>query len=118
MRVRQVGGSPKPEEVLYADLVVDASGQGSRVPRWLEEIGYRAPSEEVVDARLVEREDVARTLLEVKNLIEPLSALLRPGILLPVLRRTALLLIKPRPTRSKEPGESPRPSEERVFLRI
>jgi hypothetical protein len=36
----------------------------------------------------VEREDVARTLLGVKNLIEPPSALLRPGILLPALART------------------------------
>ncbi|CAA9445798.1 MAG: putative secreted protein [uncultured Rubrobacteraceae bacterium] len=324
VRIRQAGGSPKPEEVLYADLVVDASGQGSRAPRWLEEIGYHAPTEEVVDARLgyatrwfevpegfsedwesisvlpgwpdnprggtlrrveggvwtavliglggdypptdgeaflefarslpspaihdaiksaepvspvygyrrtanrrrlyekvrlpegflvtgdaacsfnpsygsgmtavalsaevldeclreqrrrapddhaglgrrfherqatavapcwtltansdrqwsvgrveelgptrrlfhgvsgevmalaVEREDVARTLLEVKNLLEPPSALLRPGILLPALRRTALSHIKPRPTSSKEPGENPRPSEERAFLR-
>jgi flavin-dependent dehydrogenase len=323
VRIRPVGGSPKPEEVLYADLVVDASGQGFRAPRWLEEIGYRAPAEEVVDARLgyatrwfevpegfsedwegisvlpgwphnprggtlrrveggvwtavliglggdypptggeaflefarslpspvihdaiksaepvspvygyrrtanrrrfyekarlpegflitgdaacslnpsygsgmtaaalaaealdgclreqrrrapdlaglgrrfherqaaavapcwtltansdrqwsvgrvkdlgparrllhgvsgevmalaVEREDVARTLLEVKNLLEPPSALLHPGIIFPALRRTALSLIKPRPTRSKEPGESPRPSEERAFLR-
>ena len=39
------------EEVL-ADLVVDASGAGSRTPRWLEEIGYEAPEETVVDARL------------------------------------------------------------------
>ncbi len=39
-------------ETLDADLVVDASGQGSRVPRWLIELGYKAPEEEVVDARL------------------------------------------------------------------
>ena len=37
---------------LFADLVVDASGAGSRAPRWLEEIGHRAPRETVVDARL------------------------------------------------------------------
>jgi hypothetical protein len=37
---------------LSADLVVDASGAGSRAPRWLEEIGYEAPEETVVDARL------------------------------------------------------------------
>ncbi len=41
-------------------------------------------------ALAVEREDVARTLLEVKNLLVPPSTLLRPGILLPALRRTAL----------------------------
>ena len=39
-------------EELSADLVVDASGAGSRAPRWLEEIGYEAPGETVVDARL------------------------------------------------------------------
>ena len=36
----------------------------------------------------VEREDVASTLLGVKNLIEPPTALLRPGILIPALART------------------------------
>ncbi len=40
------------QETLFADLVVDASGQGSRAPRWLEDLGYHAPGEEVVDARL------------------------------------------------------------------
>ena len=39
-------------EELSADLVVDASGAGSRAPRWLEEIGHEAPGETVVDARL------------------------------------------------------------------
>jgi 2-polyprenyl-6-methoxyphenol hydroxylase-like FAD-dependent oxidoreductase len=33
------------EETLTADLVVDASGRGSRMPRWLEDLGY-APVEE------------------------------------------------------------------------
>jgi hypothetical protein len=47
---------------------------------------YRV-SEEVMKLA-VEREDVARTLLGVKNLIEPPAALLRPGILLPALART------------------------------
>ena len=37
----------------------------------------------------VEREDVARALLETKNLLKPPSALLRPGILLPALWRAA-----------------------------
>ena len=39
-------------EVVGADLVVDASGAGSRAPRWLAGLGYEAPEEEVVDARL------------------------------------------------------------------
>ena len=45
-------GPKEADETLAADLVVDASGQGSRAPRWLEELGYDAPEEEVVDARL------------------------------------------------------------------
>ena len=45
-------GPKEAEETLTADLVVDASGQGSRAPRWLEELGYDAPEEEIVDARL------------------------------------------------------------------
>lgn len=54
-------------------------------------------------ALAVEREDVARTLLEVKNLLEPPSTLLRPGILLPALGRTALsLLTKHKRSRTSE----------------
>lgn len=47
---------------------------------------YRV-SEEVMKLA-VEREDVARTLLGVKNVLQPPAALLRPGILLPALVRT------------------------------
>ncbi|MDP8925307.1 MAG: monooxygenase [Chloroflexota bacterium] len=36
------------EEHLPADLVVDASGRGSRAPAWLEALGYPAPAEEHV----------------------------------------------------------------------
>jgi 2-polyprenyl-6-methoxyphenol hydroxylase-like FAD-dependent oxidoreductase len=36
------------EETLEASLVVDASGRGSRAPRWLEQLGYAAPSQEEV----------------------------------------------------------------------
>ncbi len=39
------GGAP---EELLADLVVDASGRGSRTPRWLTDLGYDAPPEEKV----------------------------------------------------------------------
>jgi 2-polyprenyl-6-methoxyphenol hydroxylase-like FAD-dependent oxidoreductase len=35
---------------LNADLVVDASGRFSRAPQWLEESGYQAPMETVVNA--------------------------------------------------------------------
>jgi 2-polyprenyl-6-methoxyphenol hydroxylase-like FAD-dependent oxidoreductase len=34
------------EEILAADLVVDATGRGSRSPRWLKELGYEPPAAE------------------------------------------------------------------------
>lgn len=40
------------EEILLADLVVDATGRGSRTPAWLEEFGYARPSEERVKVDL------------------------------------------------------------------
>lgn len=45
-RVRQVGGRGDAEEVLAADLVVDATGRGSRTPIWLEQMGYPVVEEE------------------------------------------------------------------------
>lgn len=48
-RARRTGGV---EEELHADLVVDATGRGSRAPRWLEELGYQAPLETVVNGFL------------------------------------------------------------------
>jgi 2-polyprenyl-6-methoxyphenol hydroxylase-like FAD-dependent oxidoreductase len=44
--LRRADGSA--EEVLEADLVVDATGRGSRSPAWLEELGYARPAEEEV----------------------------------------------------------------------
>ncbi|MYT34216.1 MULTISPECIES: NAD(P)-binding protein [unclassified Streptomyces] len=38
---------------LAADLVVDASGRGSRTPRWYAELGREAPHEQTVDSGLV-----------------------------------------------------------------
>ena len=44
------GGSA--EEVLDADLVVDATGRGSRTPVWLEALGYAPPPKDEVRIRL------------------------------------------------------------------
>jgi 2-polyprenyl-6-methoxyphenol hydroxylase-like FAD-dependent oxidoreductase len=44
--IRHADGSA--EEVLGADLVVDATGRGSRSPAWLEQLGYPRPAEEEV----------------------------------------------------------------------
>lgn len=38
------------EEELFADLVVDASGRGSKAPQWLKALGYMPPAETTVDA--------------------------------------------------------------------
>ncbi len=43
-RVQKRGGDT--DEVIEADLVVDATGRGSRTPVWLEQLGYEKPFEE------------------------------------------------------------------------
>lgn len=42
----------KTEQNLYADLVVDASGRGSKAPTWLQDLGYDAPQETIVNSYL------------------------------------------------------------------
>jgi 2-polyprenyl-6-methoxyphenol hydroxylase-like FAD-dependent oxidoreductase len=37
---------------ITADLVVDATGRGSRTPRWLSELGYQAPAQDRVEIGL------------------------------------------------------------------
>ncbi len=49
VRVTAVGGE---QTTLESDLVVDATGKGSRTPVWLEELGYERPVEEQVGIRL------------------------------------------------------------------
>lgn len=50
-RVQRHDGSSGPE-VLSADLVIDATGRGSRTPVWLEELGYSRPAEDRVKVDL------------------------------------------------------------------
>ena len=49
--VRRRGGA-RVTEVLDADLVVDASGRGSKMPQWLRAIGAAPPDEERVETGL------------------------------------------------------------------
>lgn len=42
----------KAVDTLMADLVVDASGRGSKSPEWLRALGYEVPEETVVDAHV------------------------------------------------------------------
>lgn len=57
-RTRVTGARVQPrsgggaERTLHADLVIDATGRGSRTPAWLRELGYAAPCEEHVKVDL------------------------------------------------------------------
>lgn len=48
---RKAPGGWAARHLISADFVVDASGRGSRAPRWLAELGYETPGETVTDAR-------------------------------------------------------------------
>jgi flavin-dependent dehydrogenase len=53
VQVRERGlGLDAPQRTIHADLVVDASGRSSRLPEWLAALGYEAPEETIVNARL------------------------------------------------------------------
>ncbi|MGH3902616.1 MAG: FAD-dependent oxidoreductase [Pseudonocardiaceae bacterium] len=51
--VRVRPGAEGGEEIMSADLVVDATGRGSRSPIWLGELGYPGPAEESVRIKMV-----------------------------------------------------------------
>jgi 2-polyprenyl-6-methoxyphenol hydroxylase-like FAD-dependent oxidoreductase len=48
----RVQGDGEPSQQITADLVVDATGRGSRTPVWLQEWGYQRPAEDRVDIGL------------------------------------------------------------------
>ncbi len=48
--IREPGAAA--DTALAADLVVDATGRGSRMPTWLEELGYERPAEDRIKIRL------------------------------------------------------------------
>jgi flavin-dependent dehydrogenase len=58
-------GAEKRREQLAADLVVDASGRGSPLARWLAELGYPAPPEELV------KTDIAYATREYRRIPTP-----------------------------------------------
>jgi 2-polyprenyl-6-methoxyphenol hydroxylase-like FAD-dependent oxidoreductase len=45
-------GAAAPTRPLPADLVIDATGRGSRTPRWLAELGYPTPNEDRLEIGL------------------------------------------------------------------
>jgi 2-polyprenyl-6-methoxyphenol hydroxylase-like FAD-dependent oxidoreductase len=52
VRIQRRAESCCCEKTIEANLIVDASGRGSRTPQWLRELGYQAPEEIAVDASL------------------------------------------------------------------
>jgi len=50
--LRPVGETNSTYSRLEADLVVDASGRSSRLPQWLEALGYEPPAESTINAYL------------------------------------------------------------------
>jgi len=82
-------------ENLAADVVVDATGRGSRLPSWLERLGYDAPPEERIRIRLAYATRVYRLTAEMLDgdliLINgPTREQLRGGLVQRVGRDTAL----------------------------
>ncbi|NUP43084.1 MAG: hydroxylase [Streptomyces sp.] len=74
------------ERELPAELVVDASGRGSRAPRWLTELGRPAPREEVIDAGVGYSTQMLRPAepLRTAVVLEPRPALPRGAAWSPV----------------------------------
>jgi 2-polyprenyl-6-methoxyphenol hydroxylase-like FAD-dependent oxidoreductase len=70
-------GVDRAEEALAADLVVDASGRGSRTPIWLAELGYPRPAEEQVR---VDVTYVTRTYRREPHHLEGLSGALTNAV--------------------------------------
>ncbi len=52
VRIDRPSDGNTSEEVLTADLVVDASGRGSQTPVWLEALGFPSPKEDVIQVDL------------------------------------------------------------------
>ncbi|MGH4010932.1 MAG: NAD(P)/FAD-dependent oxidoreductase [Pseudonocardiaceae bacterium] len=50
--LRPLEGAAGTREQLDAELVVDASGRGSRAPHWLEDAGYSTPTKAYVDPNI------------------------------------------------------------------
>jgi 2-polyprenyl-6-methoxyphenol hydroxylase-like FAD-dependent oxidoreductase len=64
VRVRSVDGT---ESQLRADLVIDASGRGSRTPQWLKELGITSLAEEHIDSGLVYASRLYRAPIPTRN---------------------------------------------------
>ncbi|MEU7101716.1 pyridine nucleotide-disulfide oxidoreductase [Streptomyces longwoodensis] len=101
------------EHVLAADLVVDASGRGSRAPRWLAALGLPGVTEREVDAGVVYATRLYRAPGATRHLAFPIvnvqanpaKAPGRGGIVLPVEDDRWIVTLAG--TRGGEPGDDP-----------
>jgi 2-polyprenyl-6-methoxyphenol hydroxylase-like FAD-dependent oxidoreductase len=88
VRLRRRDARGDAPETIAADLVVDASGRGSRMPHWLEELGCGAPPESEVKvdvgyaSRFYERTEAPRDWTAL--LCHPRHPDTRCGVLLPI----------------------------------
>ncbi|WP_020670872.1 FAD-dependent oxidoreductase [Amycolatopsis nigrescens] len=67
------------EELLAADLVVDATGRGSRTPAWLEEFGYGRPEEERVKVGLAYTTRLFRSTPEMFDGVQSINPVASPA---------------------------------------
>jgi 2-polyprenyl-6-methoxyphenol hydroxylase-like FAD-dependent oxidoreductase len=78
--VRVQGQHSDPDgDVLDADLVVDATGRGSRTPAWLESLGYQRPPEERVKIGLAYTTRQYRTKPEWFNGVQSINPVASPA---------------------------------------
>jgi 2-polyprenyl-6-methoxyphenol hydroxylase-like FAD-dependent oxidoreductase len=52
MRLRNETNADGAETQIFADLIVDAGGRASKAPQWLTALGYPAPQETLINARM------------------------------------------------------------------
>ncbi len=114
-RVRGVRGSSG--QVLEGEVVVDATGRGSKLPDWLRAAGFTVPSETEVDARTVYASALARLARPLPNGWKGLFVLgsapdiLRGGAIGPVEGDRVLVSLA-------TVGGEPSPSETSEFARF
>ncbi len=116
VRIRGVDGSSR---TLHADLVVDATGRGSRTPQWLRELGLPEPARREVDSglayasRLYRAPEAARLGFPVVNVqADPRGGGPgRAGVLLPI--EDGRWLVTLSGTRGGEP-----PTDSAEFIRF
>lgn len=68
-RVTGIRLAGTPEQELQADLVIDATGRGSKTPAWLEALGYAPPETEEVGVKIRYASRLFRRPPEMKTLI-------------------------------------------------